>query len=146
MQGVKVPTRHALNQKPEVGQPIHIVDTLGEMGSLFAIADVVFLGGSLMPIGGHNPLEPAQFGLPVICGPHRDKNQAEFDGIRDIGGVTDIASGDELADAVRAGILTGKAKKSSENALKSYAKRAGERSTIAAGFILKLLDDRAPSQ
>ena len=52
---------------------IHIVDTLGEMGSLFAIADVVFLGGSLLPIGGHNPLEPAQFGLPVICGPHLAK-------------------------------------------------------------------------
>lgn len=145
MQGSKVPTRHALDQKPAAGQPIHIVDTLGEMGSLFAIADVVFLGGSLLPIGGHNPLEPAQFGLPVICGPHCDKNQAEFDGIRDIGGVTDIANGDELADAVRASILTGKAKKSSERALKSYAERAGKRSTIAAGFILRLLDDRAPS-
>ena len=58
----------------------YIVDTLGEMGSLFAIADVVFMGGSLLPIGGHNPLEPAQFGLPVICGPHLAKNQAEFDG------------------------------------------------------------------
>ena len=112
----------------------------------FAVADVVFLGGSLLPIGGHNPLEPAQFGLPVISGPHLAKNQAEFAGIREIGGVTDITSGDELADAVRAGILTGKAKQARESAMKSYVEGAGKRPAIAADYILKLLHDRTRSQ
>ncbi|MEK9610954.1 MAG: glycosyltransferase N-terminal domain-containing protein [Alphaproteobacteria bacterium] len=146
MPGAKAPTRRALGQTPATEEVIHIVDTLGEMGSLFAIADVVFLGGSLLPIGGHNPLEPAQFGLPVICGPHLAKNQAEFDAIREIGGVTDIANGDELADAVKAGILTDKEKQISESAMKSYAERAGKRPAIAADYILKLLHDRTPSQ
>jgi 3-deoxy-D-manno-octulosonic-acid transferase len=144
--GAKAPTRRALDQTPAAGEMIHIVDTLGEMGSLFAVADVVFLGGSLLPIGGHNPLEPAQFGLPVISGPHIAKNQAEFDGIREIGGVTDITSGDELADAVRAGIMTGKAKQASESAMKSYVEGAGKRPAIAADYILKLLHDRTRSQ
>ena len=104
------------------------------------------MSNSAMRNGGHNPLEPAQFGLPVISGPHLAKNQAEFDGIREIGGVTDITSGDELADAVRAGFLTGKAKQASESAMKSYAEGAGKRPAIAADYILKLLNDRTRSQ
>ncbi len=144
--GAKEPTRRALGQEPAVGEMIHIVDTLGEMGSLFAVADVVFLGGSLLPVGGHNPLEPAQFGLPVICGPHLAKNQAEFDGIRKIGGVTDIANGDELVDAVKASIMTDKAKQISNIAMKSYAKRAGKRPAVAADYIIELLHDRTASQ
>ena len=144
--GAKAPTRRALGQTPATGEVIHIIDTLGEMGSLFAIADVVFMGGSLLPFGGHNPLEPAQFGLPVICGPHLAKNQAEFDGMRKIGGVTDIANGDELADAVKAGILTDEAKQTCESAMKSYAKSAGKRPAIAAGYIIELLNNRKPLQ
>ncbi len=144
--GKKMPTRRALQQEPSTKDVIHIVDTVGEMGSLFSVADIVFLGGSLLPFGGHNPLEPAQFGLPVICGPHLSKNQAEFDGIREIGGVTDIANGDELANAVKAGIMTDKALKASQKAMKSYAEKAGKRPAIAADYIIKLLHDRTSSQ
>jgi 3-deoxy-D-manno-octulosonic-acid transferase len=51
--------------------PIHIADTLGELGLFFRLADVVIMGGSFLPgIGGHNPLEPARLGRPVITGPH----------------------------------------------------------------------------
>ncbi|MEJ2481407.1 MAG: lipid IV(A) 3-deoxy-D-manno-octulosonic acid transferase, partial [Acidihalobacter sp.] len=45
-------------------------DTLGELLALYAAADAAFVGGSLIPIGGHNPLEPAALGLPVLTGPH----------------------------------------------------------------------------
>lgn len=47
-----------------------IVDTMGELGDLYAVADLAFVGGTLAPIGGHNPLEPARFGLPTLVGPH----------------------------------------------------------------------------
>jgi 3-deoxy-D-manno-octulosonic-acid transferase len=47
-----------------------LVDTVGELESLYASADVAFVGGSLVPIGGHNLLEPAALGLPVLTGPH----------------------------------------------------------------------------
>lgn len=51
--------------------PIHVADTLGELGLFFRLADVVVMGGSFLPgIGGHNPLEPARIGRPIITGPH----------------------------------------------------------------------------
>jgi len=62
--------RRALGQDPGPGDPAWIADTLGEMGLLFRLADVVVMGGSFPGgIGGHNPLEPARLGAPVITGP-----------------------------------------------------------------------------
>ena len=49
---------------------VFLLDTLGEMGRFFAIAHVAFIGGSLVPVGGHNPLEACALGVPVIFGPH----------------------------------------------------------------------------
>ena len=50
--------------------PVVILDTVGELALLYAIADVVFVGGSLVPMGGHNVLEAAQRRKPVLVGPH----------------------------------------------------------------------------
>jgi 3-deoxy-D-manno-octulosonic-acid transferase len=51
--------------------PIHVADTLGELGLFFRLADVVVMGGAFLPgIGGHNPLEPARIGRPILTGPH----------------------------------------------------------------------------
>ncbi len=47
-----------------------IVDTMGELMSFYAAADIAFVGGSLVPIGGHNLLEPAALGVPTLTGPH----------------------------------------------------------------------------
>ena len=47
-----------------------LVDTLGELLDFYAAGDVAFVGGSLVPVGGHNLLEPAALGLPVLTGPH----------------------------------------------------------------------------
>jgi 3-deoxy-D-manno-octulosonic-acid transferase len=49
--------------------PVLLVDTIGELAALYASADVAFVGGSLVAIGGHNLLEPAALGLPVLTGP-----------------------------------------------------------------------------
>ena len=53
---------------PFPGDSILIVDTVGELASLYALASVAFVGGSLVPHGGQNPLEPARFGVPVLMG------------------------------------------------------------------------------
>jgi len=47
-----------------------VLDTMGELRSLYAVADAVFVGGSLVPHGGQNPMEPAGLGKPVLSGPH----------------------------------------------------------------------------
>ena len=51
-------------------EPVIIVDTIGELSDLYAVADLVFVGGSLMKKGGHNILEPAARGKPVFFGPY----------------------------------------------------------------------------
>jgi 3-deoxy-D-manno-octulosonic-acid transferase len=50
--------------------PVILLDTMGELASLYAVADVIFVGGSLVPIGGHNVVEPALHGKAVVFGPH----------------------------------------------------------------------------
>ncbi len=55
---------------PQAGDAVFVVDTLGELLSFYACADVAFVGGSLQAIGGHNLLEPAAAGTPIVTGPH----------------------------------------------------------------------------
>ena len=55
---------------PKAGDAVFVVDTLGELLSFYACADVAFVGGSLQAIGGHNLLEPAAAGTPIVTGPH----------------------------------------------------------------------------
>lgn len=60
-----------------------LLDSLGELASLYRVADIAFIGGTLVPTGGHNPLEPARFGVPVLVGPSMDNFQqiaADFEG------------------------------------------------------------------
>ncbi len=56
--------------KPLDGGQIVLLDTIGELASIYSLAAVAFVGGSLIPAGGHNPLEPAQFGVPIVMGPY----------------------------------------------------------------------------
>ena len=49
-----------------------LVDTIGELASLYALADVAFVGGSLVPRGGHNIIEPAQHGVAIMVGNHTE--------------------------------------------------------------------------
>lgn len=53
----------------KAGQVI-LLDTIGELASIYSLANVAVVGGSFVPAGGHNPLEPAQFGVPIVMGPH----------------------------------------------------------------------------
>jgi 3-deoxy-D-manno-octulosonic-acid transferase len=59
----------ALRSQGEAMAPVYVADTLGEMGLFFRLADIVVMGGSFVPgIGGHNPLEPARIGRPILTG------------------------------------------------------------------------------
>jgi 3-deoxy-D-manno-octulosonic-acid transferase len=68
--GFKV-ARRAAGEPLTAETTAYVADTLGELGALFTVADVVVMGGSLVAgIGGHNPLEPARLGKPIVSGPH----------------------------------------------------------------------------
>ena len=75
---------------------IILLDTIGELASVYALAAVSFVGGSLVPSGGHNPLEPAQFGVPIVMGPHYANFRAITDDLRAHNAIR-IASKEELA-------------------------------------------------
>jgi 3-deoxy-D-manno-octulosonic-acid transferase len=69
--GVRYRRRTALtdDHRSQSGDAL-LVDTVGEMMNLYALSDIAFVGGSLVPIGGHNLLEPASVGVPSVFGPH----------------------------------------------------------------------------
>lgn len=52
------------------GTRVVLLDTVGELAGCYGLARVAFVGGSLVPVGGHNLLEPARFGVPIVVGPH----------------------------------------------------------------------------
>jgi 3-deoxy-D-manno-octulosonic-acid transferase len=64
--------RRSLWGGDSVAGGVFLVDTIGELASLYALADVAFVGGSLVPRGGHNIIEPAQHGVPIIVGNHTE--------------------------------------------------------------------------
>jgi 3-deoxy-D-manno-octulosonic-acid transferase len=53
-----------------------LLDSIGELASVFSLASIAFVGGSLFPEGGHNPLEPAQFAIPIVMGSHYENFRA----------------------------------------------------------------------
>ncbi len=53
-----------------VAPGIFLLDSVGELAAVYALADIAFVGGSLVPTGGHNILEPAQYGSAIVVGPH----------------------------------------------------------------------------
>ncbi|WP_444757255.1 lipid IV(A) 3-deoxy-D-manno-octulosonic acid transferase [Pseudomonas sp. A014] len=76
-------------------------DTMGELMFLYALADITFVGGSLVPTGGHNPLEPAALALPVITGPHVFNFLEISAMLREAGALQQVDDAEGLAAAVR---------------------------------------------
>jgi 3-deoxy-D-manno-octulosonic-acid transferase len=73
---------------------------MGEVPLFYAASDVAFVGGSLAPIGGHNLLEPAALGLPVVSGPHVYNAQEIADMFVELGACFIVADAEELATVV----------------------------------------------
>ncbi len=80
--------------EPFGGAAVHVADVVGELGLWFRLATSVFLGGSLPAgIGGHNPVEPARLGVPVITGPHRENAHDAYSALGDAVAVVADAPG-----------------------------------------------------
>lgn len=86
-------------EPPDPDRPL-VVDTIGELERLYGLADVVFVGGSLVAHGGQNVLEPAAQGRPVLFGPHVSNFAQEAALLEEAGGARRVADAGELAAAV----------------------------------------------
>lgn len=74
-----------------------ILDTMGELAVMYAAADMAFVGATLVPLGGHNLLEPAACGIPVLFGPHTENVRASAAALLRTGGGMVVHDSDELA-------------------------------------------------
>lgn len=74
-----------------------ILDTMGELAVMYAAADMAYVGATLVPLGGHNLLEPAACGIPVLFGPHTENVRASAAALLRTGGGKVVHDGDELA-------------------------------------------------
>jgi 3-deoxy-D-manno-octulosonic-acid transferase len=77
-----------------------LLDTIGELARAYGLAAVAFIGGSLVPTGGHNPLEAAVWGAPVLSGRHVFNFQEVYDEMVSAGGARLVADEHELAEAL----------------------------------------------
>jgi 3-deoxy-D-manno-octulosonic-acid transferase len=82
------------------GTRVLLGDTMGELMMFYAAADVAFVAGSLVPIGGHNLLEPASVGLPVLTGPHNFNGEEIAGLLVDAGAAEVVTDTQRLAEAV----------------------------------------------
>lgn len=78
--------------EPTAHGPVLLLDTIGELAGCYAMADVVFIGGSLVAEGGHNPIEPAAARTPVLFGPHMEDFAEIAEELIRCGGACQIAS------------------------------------------------------
>ncbi|HYE00390.1 MAG TPA: 3-deoxy-D-manno-octulosonic acid transferase [Alphaproteobacteria bacterium] len=81
---------------------VYVADTIGELGLFYRLAPVVFIGGTLVPHGGQNPIEPAQFGAALIAGPHMENFAAIAETLGAAGGLQRIGDPAALGPAVAA--------------------------------------------
>lgn len=102
--GVRFLRRTALkpNRPHKLALPgVLLLDTIGELSRIYSLADAVFVGGSIAPRGGHNIIEPASAGAPVIVGPHMQNFDAITRDFLEADAIIQIQREEELTGAVR---------------------------------------------
>jgi 3-deoxy-D-manno-octulosonic-acid transferase len=111
--------------QPIVAGQVVLLDTIGELASVYSLAAVAFVGGSLVPAGGHNPLEPAQFGVPIVMGPHYANFRAIVDELAAHKALRIVANEDLAATLVHLLDDREAARAMGERALEVFAAQAG---------------------
>lgn len=136
--------RSAASWPAEKPPPVLLLDTIGELASLFSMADVVFMGGTIANRGGHNVLEPALFAKPVIVGPHLENFQAIAAGFHAAGACVEIEGAGSLAAA--AGRLLDDPRLAAEIGRRALecARRSRGASARAAAAVRDLYSRRIP--
>ena len=120
----------------DAGTQCFVIDTLGELLAFYATADVAFVAGSLDTIGGHNLLEPAALGVPVIVGPHTFNFTEVTDLLLGAGAVLQVGNADGLAEALPR-LLSDPARRA---AMGDAARQTVERERGAVARTLAIID------
>jgi len=132
--------RRSLSEPPAPGVQVYLADTLGELGLWYSLAQIVFLGGSLREIGGHNPFEPAQFGTAILTGPYVTSFPETYQALAAIDGVRTVTTAAELGDQVLRLITQDAARAQMSEAAQRFAQRGQEALDRVAGDLLCVID------
>jgi len=92
--------RRSMNELPSADTDVYLGDTLGDLLLLYAASDVAFMGGSLAGIGGHNPLEAAAVGRPVVTASHIHNFESVYQGLIEAGAARKVNDVDGLINAL----------------------------------------------
>lgn len=130
--GLTVARRSAPEEKPADAQ-CYLVDRMGELMNFYAAGDVAFVGGSLQPVGGHNVLEPAALGKPVIVGPHTSNFTDITDQLLDAGAAVRVFDAAGLRQTVRELFAD-------EKASREMGRKGRERVKRSQGAVNRTLD------
>lgn len=93
--GLRAATR-SRGELPGAGTDVYVADTMGELGLFYRLTPVVFMGGSLVPHGGQNPIEPAKLGAAIVHGPHVFNFTDVYDALDGAGGARQANSSEQL--------------------------------------------------
>jgi len=132
--GLSVARRTELPIDADPASDVVVLDTIGELAQLYQIATVVFVGGSLVDAGGHNILEPAIFGRPILFGPHMQNFAEIADAFVGGGAAVQVRSAAELETAMPS-LLTDERKRTALGAAARSiveANRGAREKTLAA--------------
>ena len=140
--GYTVARRSELRVDAEPRQQVVVLDTIGELAQLFQIATAVFVGGSLVDAGGHNILEPAVFGKPIVFGPYMQNFAEIARTFLDNGAAIQVRDGREL-EPVLIGLLGDPVRRAS---LGAAARALVEANRGARGKSLAVLADLLPRE
>ncbi len=115
------------NGSRSAGAPdVALFDTTGELGAVYGLADVVFVGKSLTARGGQNPIEPALCGRPIVCGPHMENFRAILEDFSEQNAIRIVADSVELSRGVAEWLADPSARKAAgERALEVVRQKAG---------------------
>ena len=99
--GLKAVLRTVVSENSDA-YDVLVLNTIGELGSVYGLGSVSFVGGSLVPVGGHNLLEPASCGNVVLFGPHTRNFVSMSEALLEAGGGWRVRDGHELHEAMKA--------------------------------------------
>jgi 3-deoxy-D-manno-octulosonic-acid transferase len=119
---------------------ILLLDTIGELARAYGLAAVAFIGGSLVPTGGHNPLEPAVWGTPVLSGHHVFNFQEVYDEMVSAGGARLVADEDDLVEALGRWLEDGDAARAAGAAARTVVERNRGATSFSVDALLELID------
>ncbi|MEM9810886.1 MAG: 3-deoxy-D-manno-octulosonic acid transferase [Pseudomonadota bacterium] len=116
---------------------IYLADTLGELGVFYSLCDVAFVGGSLAPIGGHNPLEPARLGCAILHGEEIFNFADTYKDMRNTGSAGLVRNERDLAASLERLLSDAKTRQAMANAARAWS---DERAKAVLDGLIDVLD------